>query len=133
MEQVIQFLRENPNFFLATIDGDFPRVRPFGLIILIDGKLHICTNSHKAVFRQMMDNPLVELCSMTPDGSRFLRLWGAVSRASSAENRKVFFERAPHLANLYAGQEDSFEIFRFDMANAMFQDHTDLKQPQVLY
>ena len=62
MEEVYDFLKECGVFFLATEDGEQPRVRPFGAINVYEGKLYIQTGKIKNVSKQMQDNPNVELC-----------------------------------------------------------------------
>ena len=64
MNKIVEALKATKVFYVATIDGDQPRVRPFSSVTDIDGKLYICTNNTKKVFDQMMKNPKVEICGM---------------------------------------------------------------------
>ena len=69
MDEVYKFLKENPIFYVATMDGDQPRVRPFGVVALFEGRLYLQTGNVKPVFKQMMANPKIELCTMGKDGT----------------------------------------------------------------
>ena len=64
MQEVYEFLKKCETYYLATVDGDQPRVRPFGTIDLFEGKLYIQTGKCKEVSRQMTANPKIELCGM---------------------------------------------------------------------
>ena len=74
MDEVYKFLKENPIFYVATMDGDQPRVRPFGVVALFEGKLYLQTGNVKPVFKQMTANPKIELCTMGKDGTSWLRV-----------------------------------------------------------
>ncbi|MDR2029213.1 MAG: pyridoxamine 5'-phosphate oxidase family protein, partial [Treponema sp.] len=63
IEEIIKFLLENKVFFLATIQGDQPRVRPMGFVMEYEGKLSLCTNNRKDMYRQMKENPKIEICA----------------------------------------------------------------------
>ncbi|HQA60830.1 MAG TPA: pyridoxamine 5'-phosphate oxidase family protein, partial [Tepidanaerobacteraceae bacterium] len=69
MEKVLQFLRDSKVFYLATVDGDKPQVRPFGVVSVIDGKLYIQTSKAKEVYKQMIQNPNIAICTMGKDGT----------------------------------------------------------------
>ena len=68
MKEVYEFLKQAGTYYLATVEGDQPRVRPFGTIDLFEDKLYIQTGKIKAVAQQMKTNPKVEISAMTPDG-----------------------------------------------------------------
>ena len=72
MQEVYEFLKKCGTYYLATVDGDQARVRPFGTIDLFDGRLTIQTGKVKDVSKQMLQNPKVELCAF--DGERWLRV-----------------------------------------------------------
>ncbi|MDR3235856.1 MAG: pyridoxamine 5'-phosphate oxidase family protein, partial [Prevotellaceae bacterium] len=118
--EVLDFLKTNRVFFLATLDGDQPRVRPFGIMIDLNGKLSFCTSREKDVFKQMDAHKKVEICSVSSDGA-VLRLTGNVSFSNSREGQTKMFETRPELAKLYAGKEDKFVICTFENASATYQ------------
>ena len=72
MQEVYEFLKACGTYYLATLDGSQPRVRPFGTVDLYDGKLTIQTGRSKDVSRQMLANPQVEICAF--NGQRWLRV-----------------------------------------------------------
>jgi uncharacterized pyridoxamine 5'-phosphate oxidase family protein len=122
MEIVVKFLQDNKIFYLATVDEDKPKVRPFGVALDIDGKINICTGNWKDVFKQIQKNPNVEISATREDGT-FLRLSGKVSLNTSDSTRKRFFDALPSLRELYGKKEDSFEVLKFDDgATAIFQN-----------
>ena len=67
MKQVCQFLKDAGTYYLATMDGDQPRVRPFGTAHIFEDKLYIQTGKGKAVAKQISANPKVEICAMKDD------------------------------------------------------------------
>ena len=73
MKEGYEFLKEAGVYYLATVDGDQPRVRPFGTVDLFEDKLYIQTGKVKAVARQMKANPKVEISAMAQDG-RWIRV-----------------------------------------------------------
>ena len=75
MNEVFEFLTENPTFYLATIDGDQARVRPFGAIAKFEDKLYFVTNNKKDVFKQLTANPKVEISTTSKKGE-WIRLSG---------------------------------------------------------
>jgi uncharacterized pyridoxamine 5'-phosphate oxidase family protein len=77
MQDVLNFLKNNNVFYVATIDDGRPAIRPFGAVTEIDGKLYIVTNNKKNVYRQMKKNPAVAICCMAQDGT-WLRLTASV-------------------------------------------------------
>ena len=75
MEEILKYLGAGATFFLATQDGDQPRVRPFGFAMDFNNKLYFVTGNQKDVFRQLKENPKCEICAMASDGS-WLRVSG---------------------------------------------------------
>ena len=63
MERVEKFLKEAETYYLATMDGNQPRVRPFGTAHIFEGKLYIQTGKVKSVYKQLKENPNVEVCA----------------------------------------------------------------------
>ncbi|MDR2813116.1 MAG: pyridoxamine 5'-phosphate oxidase family protein [Prevotellaceae bacterium] len=132
MKQVLEFFTANSAFFLATADGDSPRVRPFGVLIEVNGKLAFCTSSQKDVYRQMQKNPNVEICSMSPDGT-FYRVSGRVELSNSKEITEKFIEAMPALASIYAGKEDALSACILVTATATRQGAAGGKEVRTLY
>jgi hypothetical protein len=78
MNRVVEFLKKCGTFYLATVEGDQPRVRPFGAVLEMKGKVYICTNNKKDCFRQIKKNPKVEICGMLPSGDSWIRVSGTL-------------------------------------------------------
>ena len=74
MKEVYEFLNEAGTFFLATTDGNQPRVRPFGVVNIYDNKIYIQTGRRKNVSKQILANPKVEICAVK-DG-KWIRISG---------------------------------------------------------
>lgn len=124
MEEVLKFLKENPTYYLATLDGDQPRVRPFGTIALFEGKLYFQTGHVKDVYRQLMDHPKVEICTFCPQSGTWLRLSGTAVRDDRLEARKAVLAEYPSLQDKYAPDDGNCEVFYLKDASATFSSFT---------
>ena len=111
MNEVLKFLKDNHTFYLATIENNEPRVRPFGFIMEYEEKIYFCTNNTKNVSKQLKANPSFEVTSASAD-YKWIRLKGkAVFDSSSAAKAKAF-EAAPFLADMYKTPDNPiFEVF----------------------
>ena len=119
MNEVLDFLTTNSTFYLATVEGDQPRVRPFGFVMPWEGKLCFCTNNQKPVFKQMAANPKLELCAASPEG-QWLRVSGKAVVVTSPEVKRRAFEVMPHLKQMYGENDGLFELFCLEDAVATF-------------
>lgn len=119
MEEVLQFLKDNPTFYIATVDGDTPKVRPFGFAMEYDGKLCFCTNNQKDVYKQLKANPKFEISVASKTGE-WLRLKGKAVFITSRESKKAALDTMPSLRNLYSEEDSIFEIFYAGEAEATF-------------
>jgi uncharacterized pyridoxamine 5'-phosphate oxidase family protein len=109
MEELYQYFKENPVFYLATVEGDQPRVRPFGAVAKFDDKLYICTNNKKKVFKQIENNAKVEICSVDQKGN-WLRVEAKVISDDRLEAKKAMLDENPGLNNMYKADDDIFEV-----------------------
>jgi uncharacterized pyridoxamine 5'-phosphate oxidase family protein len=120
MDEVLKFLTDNPTFYLATIEGNEPKVRPFGFIMKHEGKLYFCTGNQKNVYRQLKANPNCEISTANANGE-WIRLKGKVVFDDNLAAKKKVFELAPVLSNIYQGAEDpTFEVFYLTDCEATF-------------
>ncbi len=119
MNTAFEFLKANPVFHLATVDGEQARVRPFGFSMIRNNKLYMCTNKTKDVYKQMVKCPNVEISAMGAEGT-WLRVRGKVAFDDSREAKAQAFQVAPNLLQIYAkGAEDEiFVTFYFTEAVA---------------
>jgi uncharacterized pyridoxamine 5'-phosphate oxidase family protein len=107
MEKVLEFLKENRVFFYTTVDGDKPRVRPFGFFMVFDGKLCFGMGKHKQCYKQSLANPNVEICSCSAQG-QWLRVRGTVSVVDTPAALEEAYKVMPALKDMYnekTGQE----------------------------
>jgi uncharacterized pyridoxamine 5'-phosphate oxidase family protein len=121
MEEIIKFLQDQQVFFLATVEGDQPRLRPLGAVVEYKGKLCLCTNNRKEMYKQMKANPKVELCACSPEGHT-LRLTGTVAFDPSREAKEKILEAVPMLQQMYSVDDGIFEVFYFEQGTAVFSD-----------
>lgn len=110
IQKVYEYLNNAKSFYIATTEGNQPRVRPFGFVMLFQNRLYFSTTCEKMAYRQMLDNPQVEICIIGKDGT-WLRLAGTVVFDGSEEVRAAKKAASPHLDKLYEGGADN-PIFR---------------------
>lgn len=128
MEKVLEFLKNAEVYYLATVDGDQPRVRPFGTIHIFEGKLYIQTGKVKDVSKQIHKNPKAEICAFK-DGA-WLRLAGTLVEDERVEAKASMLDAYPTLKGMYAADDDNTEVFYFKDATATFTSFG--KEPEVV-
>ena len=124
MREVYEFLKNCGVYYLATVEGDQPRVRPFGTIDLFEDKLYIQTGKVKAVAQQMKENPKVEISAMSQDG-RWIRI---AAEAVLDENVKVqehMLECYPDLKAMYKAGDGNTEVYYLKNATAQICSFTE--------
>jgi uncharacterized pyridoxamine 5'-phosphate oxidase family protein len=104
MNEVLNFLAETKTFYLATVEGNKPKVRPFGFVMEFEGKLYFATNESKPSFRQLMANPCIEISAANAN-NEWLRLSGEAVFDARPEVKMKLFEVAPHLRDMYDKQD----------------------------
>lgn len=124
MKEVYDHLRKNGTFYVATVEGDRPRVRPFGAVMLKDQKLYFSTNNQKDVYRQILENPKVEICSVDADGVNRLRIAGRAVIEDCREVREAMLEAVPALKSLYAPDDGKMTVFYLADVVATFSSRT---------
>ena len=122
MQKVLDFLKEAGTYYLATMDGDQPRVRPFGTAHIFEGKLYIQTGKVKPVSKQIAVNPKVELCAFK-DGT-WLRLSGELVEDDRTEARKSMLDAYPELRSMYNENDGNTQVLYFKNATATFSSFT---------
>ena len=96
MERICKFLKDAGVYYLATVEGDQPRVRPFGTAMVYEGRLYIQTGRVKAVSRQLADNPKAEICAF--HNGTWVRITGELIEDDRVEARKAMLEHIPNCA-----------------------------------
>lgn len=116
METVYNFLKEANTYYLATIEGDQPRVRPFGTIDLFEDRLYIQTGKSKDVYKQIEANPKVEICASS--GLDWLRVSATLVPDDRVEAKKHMLDAYPHLRNMYDENDDNTIVLYLKDAKA---------------
>ena len=116
MQEVYQFLKDCQVYYLATVEGDQPRVRPFGTIDLFEGKLYIQTGKRKAVSQQIAANPKVELSASL--GDRWIRVAATAVEDDRIEARQHMLDNYPQLKAMYAADDGNTQVFYLKDATA---------------
>lgn len=122
MEKVLKFLKEAGTYYLATVEGDQPRVRPFGTVNLFDGKLYIQTGKSKNVSKQIHANPKFEI-SAFKDGE-WIRIAGELVEDDRREARASMLDAYPNLRAMYSEDDGNTEVFYMKNAVATFSSFT---------
>ena len=123
MQEVYDFLKKCGTYYLATMEGDQPRVRPFGTIDLFDGKLTIQTGKKKEVSKQMMEHPKIEICAF--DGQRWLRISATAVEDPRLEAQKHMLDAYPSLQEMYQAGDGNTQIFALEQGVATFSSFTE--------
>ena len=123
MQEVYDFLKDAETYYLATMDGDQPRVRPFGTVDIFDGKLYIQTGKVKDVAKQIAANPKVEICAFK-DG-KWLRLSGELVEDDRREAKKHMLDNYPMLRHMYSEDDGNTLVLYFKNATAVFSSFTE--------
>ena len=123
MEEVLEFLKNSGVYYLATIDGDKPRVRPFGTAEVFEGHLYIQTGKSKDVSKQIEINNNVELCAF--NNGKWLRVSGKLIRDDRVEAKKDMLDKNPNLRGMYNEEDDNTEVLYFESGIATFSSFTE--------
>lgn len=116
MQEVYDFLKKCDTYYLATVEGDQPRVRPFGTINIFEGKLYIQTGKVKDVSRQMLANPKIEICAF--DGTSWIRLQAIAMEDDRLEAKQHMLDAYPSLKNMYQADDDNTQVLYLKDATA---------------
>ena len=118
MNRVYDFLKAAGTYYLATAEGDQPRVRPFGTVDLFEGKLYFQTGKIKDVSRQIHANPKIEICAFK-DGA-WLRVAASAYADDRIEAQEHMLESYPMLKGMYKAGDGNTEVFYLKDATATF-------------
>ena len=111
MEKVLQFLKDAETYYLATVEGDQPRVRPFGTAHIFEGKLYIQTGKVKDVSKQLHANPKAEICAFK--GGEWIRVAGELVEDDRVVCKTVHAGCISELQKMYAADDGNTEAFLF--------------------
>jgi len=127
MIKALEFLQECGIFYIATVDGDQPRVRPFGATFEHEGKLYICTNNTKDCFKQMTQNPKVEISGMDKKGN-WIRICGEVKEDSRREVKELALAAVPSLKSMYSVDDGIIAVLYFTKGTAAISSFTSVPE-----
>lgn len=128
MKEVYEFLKKCNTYYLATADGDQPRVRPFGTVNVFEGKLYIQTGKVKNVFKQMKTNPKVEICGMLDE--RWIRVDATAVEDDRLEARQAMLDAYPSLTKIYKADDGNTVVLYLKDATATIYSFTEA--PKVI-
>lgn len=122
LERVVDFLKQANTYYLATVEGDQPRVRPFGTAHVYEGRLYIQTGKVKEVSRQILANPKVEICAFMK--GEWIRVSGELVEDDRVEARQSMLDAYPSLQKMYAADDGNTQVFYFKNATATISAFT---------
>ena len=117
MQEVYDFLKKAGVYYLATTEGNQPRVRPFGTALIHNGKLYIQTSKAKPCSKQMAKNPKVELSAMADD--HWIRIEATAVNDDSRDAKVEMLEAHPQLKAMYSPDDDNTQVLYLKDATAM--------------
>lgn len=123
MKETYDFLKECGVFYLATVDKDKPRVRPFGAINIFENKLYLQTGKVKNVSKQIEINPNIELCGFS--NGKWIRVEGKLVRDERKEAKESMLDNNPELKNMYSADDENTEVLYFENATATIYSFTE--------
>ena len=122
MERVCEFLKQAGVYYLATVEGDQPRVRPFGTAHIFEGKLYNQTGKVKPVSRQLGENPRAEICAF--HNGTWIRIAGELVEDDRVEAKKSMLDAYPNLRGMYNENDGNTQVLYFRNAEATFSSFT---------
>ena len=122
MKQVYDFLKKAGTYYLATVEGNQPRVRPFGTVNEFEGKLYIQTGKAKPVSHQIAANPKVEICAFS--GGEWIRIACELVEDDRVEAKKAMLDAYPSLRRVYDEKDGNTQVFYMKNATATISSFT---------
>ena len=123
MQEVYEFLKQAGTYYLATVEGDQPRVRPFGTVNIFDGKLYIQTGKIKPCSKQMAANPKIEICALT--GGKWIRVAATAVNDDRIEAKESMLEAYPNLKAMYKADDDNTQVLWLKDATATISSFSE--------
>ena len=120
MKEVCNFLKQCSEYYLATVEGDQPRVRPFGTAVMYENRLYIQTGKVKNVAKQMYVNPKVEICAYNKQTGEWLRIAATVVPDERTEVKQFVLDQYPMLKSMYSATDNNTLVLYLKDATATF-------------
>ena len=121
MQRIFDFLIEAGFYFLATVEGDSPRIRPFGSQLLFEGRLYVCMGDFKDVYRQLMENPRIAIGAIGAEG-KWMRMTGELVFDERAEPQQAMYEAIPSLHEIYDEQGRDLKLAYINNGHVQFHE-----------
>ena len=118
MKRVHDFLKKAEVYYLATVEGDQPRVRPFGTVNEFDGKLYIQTGKIKPTSHQLLANPKAEICAFCE--GKWIRIACELIEDDRIEAKKAMLDAYPNLRSMYDENDGNTQVFYMQNVTATF-------------
>jgi uncharacterized pyridoxamine 5'-phosphate oxidase family protein len=128
MQEVNDFLKKCGTYYLATVEGDQPRVRPFGTVHIFENKLYIQTGKVKPVSKQMQKNPKIEICAMT--AGQWIRIEAIAVEDDRVEAKTSMLDAYPNLKSRYSATDNNCQVLYLKNAIATISSFTN--PPKVI-
>ena len=128
MNEIQEFLKKCGVYYLATMDGDMPRVRPFGTAEIFENHLYIQTGKKKEVFKQIEKNNKVEICAF--NNKEWIRISGQLILDDRIEAKKYMLDANPELRNMYSEYDDNTAVLYFELGHVVISSFTE--EPRVI-
>jgi uncharacterized pyridoxamine 5'-phosphate oxidase family protein len=128
MEEILAYLKECKTFYIATSEGDQPRVRPFGAITEFEGNIYLVTNNSKKVYQQLLQNPKLEISGTNKDS--WIRLEATAVRDDRKAAREKMLTDVPSLSGMYTATDERMEVLYLKDATATICYFT--KEPKTI-
>ena len=124
MEEVYNFIKSCNYYFIATTEGNQPRVRPFGTVNIFENKLYIQTGHSKRIAKQIAENPHIEICAYNGT-TQWIRVEATVAEDSRIEAKKSMLDAYPSLQKMYSAEDENTAVYYLKNATAWFNSFTD--------
>ncbi|GHU22605.1 pyridoxamine 5'-phosphate oxidase [Spirochaetia bacterium] len=108
MQEVYDFLKKAGTYYLATVEGDQPRVRPFGTVNIFESKLYIQTGKVKSVSKQIAANPKIEISAI--NGEEWIRIQAVAVEDNRREAKVSMLDAYPRLKTRYSPDDDNTQV-----------------------
>jgi uncharacterized pyridoxamine 5'-phosphate oxidase family protein len=118
MQEVYDFLKKCGTYYLATVDGDQPKVRPFGTVNIFENKLYIQTGKSKDVSKQMKKNPKIEICAFS--AGQWIRISAVAVEDDRVAAKESMLDGYPNLKKNYSATDNNCQVLYLKNATATF-------------
>lgn len=129
MKEVYEFLKNCGTYYIATMDGDQPSLRPFGTAHIFENKLYIQTGKSKNVSKQMKKNPRISICTMNPN-KQWIRIQATAVEDDRVEPKQSMLDAYPNLKSLYSATDNNCQVLYLKDATATISSFTE--EPRII-